>query len=84
MRTFYTSYSKQVSKSLSKCCFLFLTAIVLSSIFASCTADEIIKVEPQTEAEKESFFQRKDTLINTNDSNTPIIPPINPPVPPKP
>ena len=80
MRTNYTSYTKQISK----CCFLLLTAIVLSSIFASCTADEIIKVESQTDAQTESFFQRKDSLINTTDSNTPIIPPINPPVPPRP
>ncbi len=82
MRTNYTSYTKQISK----CCFLLLTAIVLSSIFASCTADEIT-VEPQTEAVKaknDDFFQRKDSLINTTDSNTPIIPPINPPVPPRP
>jgi hypothetical protein len=90
MKPIYYSYPKPISKSFSKPCFLFLSAIVLTSFFASCTADEI-EVQPKNEIIKESSFQRNDTILNdtipSNTTNTTnggeiILPPKTPPPPP--
>lgn len=93
------SYPTPIFKSLSKCSFMFMAAIAIISFFASCTADEI-EYQPKNEAGfqsrneagfqskneviEENFLRPNDSIINGPDSNTTIIPPINPPSVPTP
>lgn len=83
MKSIYNSYPKPKSRLLHKTCVLFVAAITLTSLFASCTADEI-EVNPKTEILKEGYLQRKDSIVkdsiysNTpNSTNGNIDPPIN-------
>lgn len=83
MKPIYNSYPKPKCRLLHKTCVLFVAAITLTSLFASCTADEI-EVQPETETLKEGYFQRKDSIVKDPiPSNTTNIPPggeIDPPV----
>ena len=81
MRPINSSYTKTSSISIPKFLFISLISTMASSLFTSCTADEI-EVQPTNQIVKESYFRATDSI--TDHSNSTIIPPINPTVPPKP
>jgi hypothetical protein len=76
MKTIYTK-TKNYSLKLS---LIVLFALAISSIFSSCTADEIEtnKQENATIEIHETFLQRKDSTANKEGDVEPII--ITPPI----
>lgn len=85
----YSSFRRDLS--LSKVWCFSLTAIVLVSLLASCSADEI-KIDKKTKIVSEELLQRNDSIVNSptlpdtihNTPNLVIDPPLIPPKPPKP
>lgn len=88
MKTIIAFYPYLKVKLFNKKPVLFLSAIVITSLFASCTADEI-EDQPQKVILKEIYFQRNDTILHdtipTNTSTTTNGGEIDPPIiiPPK-
>ena len=76
MKTIYTK-TKNYSLKLS---LIVLFGLAISSIFSSCTADEIEtnKRENLTIEMHETFLQRKDSLGNTGKDGEPNINPVPP------
>ncbi len=85
----YSSFRRELS--LSKVWYFSLTAIVLVSLLASCSADEI-EIEKETRIVSEELLHRNDSIVNSpplpdtipNTPNLVIDPPLIPPKPPKP